>query len=249
MADDQIYTSDYSNLSSGPIRGRLGRERKDGSRGRARMSIEIQSEVLVHQFDELQLGHGPALAAAQVIADKIRGITEQVAPSTAVDRKYKEAAYQRGEGYAVSRNTWRGTKSGPGPVRPGASRFDQGLRKFNFSGTFADGIAARENKTDRTWTINVPANRLDPRTSRNAAEFAFITDALRRLVPELDDPAKLLADPRVNAAIDEAVEQLVINAAKYNEILRRKVFTAQITLGGAINPVPAPFRGIQKVLL
>lgn len=242
--DDVIVTSDYSNLTSGPIRGRMGRERQDGSRGRARMTIEIKSEPLVHQFDEVQLGHGPAEAAAQVLAEKVRAISEPVSPTTQEDRKYKEAAYKRGESYAVKRFTWRGNKGeGKGP------HFDQGHRKFNFSGTFADSIVARENTTDKSWTVNVAANRLDPRTSRNATEFAVIVEALRRLVPELDHPERLLHDPRVKAAIDDAVENVVLNAAKLNQTLRAKLWQARFSLGGAIRLPPGVSWGVQRVVL
>jgi hypothetical protein len=242
MADDDVIcTSDYSNLTSGPIRGRLGRERKDGTLGRARMTIEIQSEPLVHVFDEVQLGHGPAEAAAQVLAEKVRGISETVAPETALTRKHQEAAYARGESWAKKR--FGGPRLGERPPNPSS------LRKFNHSGTFADSIVARENKTDKTWTVNVAANRLDPRTSRNAAEFAFITDALRRLVPELDDPARLQNDPRVMKAIDDAVESLILNAAKLNQQLRAKLWQARLSLGGAIRLPPGVSWGVQRVVL
>lgn len=238
-ADDTIYTSDYSNLSSGNIQGRLGRERQDGSRGRARMSIEIRSEVLVHQLDEVQLGHGPAEAAAGVYREKVEAIAEPVAPTTQETRKYQEAAFARGETWATKRFGFRGMD---------AVSFDGGHRKFNHSGTFAKSIVARENKTDKTWTVNVAAIRLDPRTSRNAGEFAFITEALRRLVPEIDDPSRLLADPRVKAAIDDAVDSLIINAAKYQDVLRKRLSQLRFTLGGAV-PLPGPIRGLQRTFL
>lgn len=242
MADDDvIVTSDYSNLSNGPIRGRLGRERKDGTRGRARMTIEIQSEPLVHVFDEVQLGHGPAEAAAEVLREKVRGIQEKASPSTNEYRAKIEKAYERGEAWAQRRVNWRGNKGGV--------TFQSDDRKFNHSGTFADSLVARENKTDKSWTLNVAANRLDPRTSRNATEFAFITSALRRLVPELDDPARLLNDPRVVAAIDQAVESLILNAAKLNQQLRAKLWQARLSLGGAIRLPPGVNWGVQRVVL
>jgi len=234
MADDTIVLSDYSNLSSGNIKGRLGRERQDGTRGRARVSIEFRSEPLVAQFDETQLGHGPAEAAAQVLAEKVEAISEPVAPTTQETRKYQEKAYSAGAAWATKRFGFRDMKT---------VSFDGGHRKFNHSGTFAKSIVARENKTDRSWTVNVAANRLDPRTSRDGSQFAFITEALRRLVPEIDDPARLLADPRVNAAIDDAVESLVLNAAKYNELLRSRLWRQRLTLGGAFSPL----RGLQSI--
>lgn len=242
MADDDVIVlSDYTNLSSGNIRGRQGRERKDGSRGRGRMTIEIVSEPLVCQFDEVQLGHGPAEAAAQVLAEKVRAIQEDAAPSTILTRKAQENAYARGETWATKR--FGGPRLGSMPPNPGS------YRKFNHSGTLADSFTAKENKTEKSWTVNVAANRLDPRTSRNAAEFAFITDALRRLVPEIDDPAALLRDPRVDAAIDQAVESLILNAAKRNEMLRSQLWQARLSLGGAIRLPPGVSWGVQRVVL
>jgi hypothetical protein len=209
---DVIVTSDYSNLGSGAITGRLGRTRKDGTRGRARMSIEIQSEPLVHCFDELQLGHEPAQAAAKALADRVRKINQPVAESTQLTRKYQEAAFQRGAPWARSR--FGGPRMGPRSP-------DTGKREhFNHSGTFADSIVGTENRTEKSWTINVAANRLDPRTSRNAFEFRFITDALRRLVPEFDDPRRLAELPEVRAAVEKSIDSLIFKAAALGDKLR-----------------------------
>jgi hypothetical protein len=242
MADDVILLSDYSNLSSGSIKGRLGRERKDGTRGRARMTIEIRSEPLTCQFDETQLGHGPAEAAAEVLREKVQAITEKVSPTTAETRQYQEAAYNR-EGKRTRRHRGEAKSSdGSWAKKRFGFRgmenvtFDQGLRKFNHSGTFAKSIVARENKTDKTWTVNVAANRLDPRTSGGAAEFAFITDALRRLVPEIDDPARLLADPRVAAAVDQAIESLILDKPRYNALLKSRLWRERLGAFGVRLP-------------
>lgn len=216
---DVIVTSDYSNLGTGAITGRLGRTRKDGTRGRARMTIEIQSEPLVHVFDELQLGHEPAQAAAKALADKVRKITVPVAQSTELTRKYQENAFARGAAWARARF---------GGPKMGARSPDAAKREmFNHSGTFADSIVGTENRTEKSWTINVAANRLDPRTSRNASEFRFITDALRRLIPEMDDPARLANVPEVQKAVADSINSMIFKASQLSEKLRvQRLLTA-----------------------
>lgn len=209
---DVIVTSDYSNLTSGAITGRLGRTRADGTRGRARMSIQIQSEPLVHNFDELALGHGPAQAAAKALADKVRKIGEPVRESTQLTRKYQENAYQRGEAWV--RRRFGGPKMGPRAPDAGKREY------FNHSGTFADSIVGTENRTEKAWTVNVAASRLDPRTSRSVSEFKFITDSLRRLVPEMDDPRLLAELPEVQAAVSKSIEDLITVASALNQKLR-----------------------------
>lgn len=232
-----IVTSDYSNLSSGAITGRLGRERKDGSRGRARMTIEIKSEPIVHNFDELQLGKEPAEAVAKALADKVRAIGEIVRPATQLTRKYQESAHQRGEAWVRSR--FGGARMGPRVPDPANRRY------FNHSGTFADSIVGTENRTEKSWTINVAATRLDPRTSRNSTEFAFITDALRRLVPEFDDPRKLGDLPEVRDAVERSIEAMIFKAADLQERLRRMRLQSVLSafrLDGLA-------RGVQSVIL
>ncbi len=220
-----IVTSDYSNLSAGAITGRLGRtSARTGQRGRARMSIEIQSEPLVHVFDEIQLGHGPAQAAAKALADKVRRIGEHVSSDTLVTRSYQEAAYARGEQWARSR--FGGPKMGPRAPRQGEARM------FNHSGTFADSIVGTQNLTEKSWTVNVAANRLDPRTSRSPHEFAFITDALRRLIPEMDNPHLLAELPEVNEAVRKSIADLIISARELNDKLREQRFMMALDLLG-----------------
>lgn len=231
-----IVTSDYSNLSSGALVGRLGRTNAAGVRGRARFSIEIRSEPLVFNFDELQLGQGPAMAAAAGLQKKIRAVTDPVKASTEVTRQRQRAAYERGEAWAKKR--FGGPRLGPRPPTD-SSRF------LNFSDTFASSIVGTENRTEKSWTLNVAANRLDPRTSRNATEFAFITSALRRLVPEIDDP-RLLGEMReVREAVSKSIDDMITTARKLNNKLRVQVLTQALSLLG-LGPLAG---GIQTILL
>ncbi|HMG21773.1 MAG TPA: hypothetical protein VK607_10665 [Kofleriaceae bacterium] len=233
-----IVTSDYSNLSSGAITGRLGRtSATTGERGRARMSIQIESEPLVHVFDEVQLGHGPAQAAAGALAEKVRRISSTVSESTQLTRSYQEQAYAAGKRWARSR--FGGPRMGERPPRDGE------LRKFNHSGTTADSIVGTENKTERAWTVNVAANRLDPRTSRTPHEFAFITDALRAEVPEMDNPHRLAELPEVRAAVAASIDSLIMKAAALNDKLRAQRLSSVLSLFRLDGLVG----GVQKILM
>lgn len=235
-----IITSDYSNLSTGAIRGRLGRtSATTGERGRARMSIEIVSEPLVHNFDELQLGHEPARAAARALADRVRGIGENVSESTQLTRHYQEEGYRQGKRWATSR--FGGPRMGPRPPREGE------LRHFNHSGTFADSIVGTENRTEKSWTVNVAASRLDPRTSRTASEFAFITDKLRELVPAMDNPRELAQLPEVREAVRQSIEGLIVKARELNDKLRQQRLWTALDALGLSGPLRQLQGGIQRV--
>lgn len=209
-----IVSSDYSNLTAGAVTGRQGRlSAKTGERGRARMTMTITAEPLIHgAVEDVALAQMLASSAAEVLRKKVTGINEIVAESTQLTRKYQEAAYDRGESWTQAR--FGGGKMGNRAPKSGERRY------FNHSGRFAESIVATPNKKEGSATVNVAANRLDPRTSRNAAEFAFITSALIRLVPELGDPAALVATPEVMKALDDMAESVVFNAAKRNKQLR-----------------------------
>lgn len=222
-ASDVIVLSDYSNLSVGAIKGRLGRtSATTGLRGRARMSVEIVAEPLVHNFDDLQLGKGPSEAIANALRAGVEGITETVSDRTLETRKYQERAYQEGRGWALDR--FGGGRLGPMPPRAGEARH------FNHSGRFAKSIVATENRTDKSWTVNVAANRLDPRTSRTASDFASITRTLIRLVPEFGDPRRLAHHPLVRDAIEASIETLIVDARKRGQELLATLRRAQLDL-------------------
>lgn len=236
-----VVTSDYTGLTAGSIKGQLGRERKNGTRGNARMTIEIKSEPLVHVFDDVAQAQLLASASAEVLRKKVTSISETASPRTLETRKYQETAYKNGEAWAVGRFGFRG--------QMGPRHFDGGGRMFNHSGTFAQSIVATPNKTEGNATINVAKNRLDPTTS-GAGEFRHITDALIRLVPELGDPAALMQTPEVMKALDDSVEQMIFNAAKRNKQLRGQLGAALIDnalgalgLGGLRGRVVSAFYG------
>lgn len=206
--------TDYRGLSAGAAKGRLGRESaKTGERGRARVSIEIQAEPLIHgAMDNVAQAQLLASAAAEVMRKKVTGITELVAVSTQLTRKSQEAAYDRGERWTQPR--FGGGRLGNRAPKTGERRY------FNHSGRFAESIVGTPNKTEGTATVNVAANRLDPRTSHNAGEFAHITNALIRLVPEMADPQMLVLNTEIKEAFDTVGRSIVIAAMERNKQLR-----------------------------
>jgi hypothetical protein len=237
VADDVIVLSDYSNLTSGNIRGGAGRLRQDGTRGRAGMSISIQAEPLVHNFDELMLGKRPAEAMAQRLREKGEQIGEIASERTLETRKYQEKAYRDGKPWAVAR--FAGGRTGATPPRDGSGRM------WNHSGRTWKSLIATENRTRREWTVNVAVNRLDPRTSRNASDFAPIPDSLRRLLPEIDDPERLLADPLVRGALESSIADMITEARDLNQRLREQRLTAALGIvrqisGGLMTSVFGP---------
>lgn len=222
-ASDVIVLSDYTNLSTGAIKGRLGRtSAKTGLRGRARMSVEIIAEPLVHNFDDLQLGKGPSEAIANALRKGIEGITETVSDRTLETRKYQEHAYAAGKSWVKAR--FGGGRMADTPPRAGEARH------FNHSGRTAKSIVATENKTEKSWTVNVAANRLDPRTSRGAGDFAAITETLIRLVPEFGDPRRLAEHPLVKAAIAASIDDLIVDAKKRGQDLLAALRQARLDL-------------------
>lgn len=209
-------------LNVGSARERRGRMRKNGTRAKSRFTVEIRSEPLLHDFDELALGHRPAEAIAETLREKIRGITATVADSTFEWRQRVSREWAAGKISQSIRKRYTGgrLKETPPPTGPRNAL-------FNFSGRLAKGIFARENKTDRAWTVNAPANRLDPSTFRNPAQFSAMLAKLQELVPELLHPEKLGRDERVRTAIVDSIDDLIIEAksrlSEKRKLLRRQM--------------------------
>jgi hypothetical protein len=165
-----------------------------------RVSVTIKSQLLLHEFDALALGQAPAQAIREILAKRIEAI--QAAPSigTLVFRKAAIAAYQRGARWALNRYA-RGRMEATPPF--------QGDRLFNDSGRLAKGIFVRENKTEQSWTVNVPANRFDVRTFRNAADLLRMIERLQSLVPELGDPRALNRHRELREVIADSIYRVI----------------------------------------
>lgn len=159
------------------------------TRGR-HASVEIKADPLEHDFDEVELGRGPAQAIRDAIATGIRGIRERAKPATIRKREQARAALARGEAWAVER--YRGRQPG------------QSDRLFNDSGALAD-LAVRQGRDG--WEVTTPSHRplLAPRDFDSGA-FAAMMRRLRELVPAIEDPT---GDPKVREAIEASAGRVV----------------------------------------
>jgi hypothetical protein len=173
------------------------------SRGKERTTIEIVSEPLLMDLDELALGAGPADAVRDRLSKDTKAITgdaqsggSTAAPSTLARRK----AAADNPAAPANRKRYSGG-------RTGFKAPNQTVRLFNDSGRLADGWFVRENKEDRAWTVNAPANRLDPTTF--GPGFDAMLERFRALMPVLKDSRALLSDSGFSAAVSKALSDLV----------------------------------------
>ena len=166
-----------------------GKERKP------RYTIEVRSQPLLMDFDEMLLGEKPAEALKGVIQDQINAITEKASAATLARRARSAGEFRAGLPSATKR--YSGGRMGP--MAP-----NQRDTLFNDSGRMREGIFVRQNPTDKTFTINLPANR-------DFAQDVAMFEKFRALVPALD-PAKAAQLPAVKAAIEGAIGGMIQKA-------------------------------------
>jgi hypothetical protein len=186
-------------------------QRRTSKSGKARYTVNVKSEPLIHNLDAAQLGQGPAEAIAASLRKKVRGITQTASAATLRARATALAAFTRGEAWALK-------KYGGG--RMGSMAPYRSDKAMNDSGRLAEGIVAQANKKEHAWTINVPANRLDETTARGgAAGVMRIWQQLVTLVPEFADARRLLDDADVFKSLELSVGQLIVKAQETRDML------------------------------
>jgi hypothetical protein len=209
----------------------------------ARWTVQIKADKLPLVFDPKRLGQGPAEAAAQVIRDKIRGLSETVTPATRAARERALTAFRAGTPWAKRRYgglyippsasivglpgaTGKRSNRLP-PMEPGATS----PSFWRDSGRFIAGLIVRPTK-DNEWVVNVPANRFDPVTFNNGGREALLVQIrrLQELVPELGDARALERHPDVRAAIGDATDAMLFQllGRKY---MRQTQLRAQLRAG------------------
>ncbi len=186
---DTFFTKRTGTLPSGKTRA-------------PRYTVEVRSEPLLFDFDEMNIGFEFADAYRQVISDQIRHIVEPVKQVTRRLRAKALEAYTFGADWAMER--YSGGRLGPMPPNP------QSSAKFNDSGRLAKGVFVRQNTKDKTFTVNLPTNRFNPSVSGQATVMKWFAD-LRRLVPALD-PQKAAQLPAIQAASDRAIKGMIVKA-------------------------------------
>lgn len=196
-----VVLNDFSGL------GTFEKRSRTTSRGtKDRFSVSIRSEPILHAFDNLPLGRGPAEAIADVLRDKIGGVAATASPSTLLYRRRARDAFERGAKWA--RKRYAGGRTGAMP--PG-----QTDRLFSDSGRLAKTIAVRENKVEGTWTVNVAANRFSTQTFTEQ-DLSRMVERLRQFVPELGDARKLATHREVNEAVARSLDQMLRKARMIN---------------------------------
>ena len=180
----------------------LTERKRTTSRGtKSRYSVTIDAQPIVHDFSGTRLGDGPAEAMRDVLERKVRAVSGNVSQATILFRKHASNALASGARWAMRRY---------GGGRTGVKQPNQsGDALFNDSGRLAQGFYVRQNTTEKSWTVNVPANRLDPSTFRSQAEFQAMAKRLQTAVPELGDPRAMVAAPEVRTAIRSSMHDLI----------------------------------------
>jgi hypothetical protein len=109
-------------------------------------------------------------------------------------------AFGRGESWALKRYAGG---------RIGAKAPNQ-TNKFGMDSLrTVDGLSMRPNLTDSSYTINVPANRMNPDTF--GAGFDAYMNRLMELIPVLD-PKRALGDKEIEGAIKQGVADMISKA-------------------------------------
>lgn len=180
------------------------RQRTSSSGTKSRFTLTVKSEPISHTLDEVALGALPAKALRDVLSEQIKAISQPVSAGTSLARKYQRTGYAAGKPWATRR--FSGGKTGATPPTDSD-------RMFNNSGRLADGLFIRLNPSEHEYTVNVPANRLDPSTFKGTT-FTAMLEKLRELVPGLANPAELAGDPRVQDAVLKTLKDLLIKKQK-----------------------------------
>jgi hypothetical protein len=171
-----------------------------GKQRKARYAIDIKSEPLLFELDELNLGNKPAEAWAQRIRDNVIGISAVASKATQALRVKGAIALAAGASWATKRYSGG---------RIGTMQPNQTDKLFNDSGRLAKSIHMRPNLTDSSYTINVAANRFNP--DLFGAGFEVMMNKFVTLVPMLD-PKKAFADPDIEKAIKEGLADMMTKA-------------------------------------
>lgn len=193
-----------------------------GGKTSVRYTVEIKGDSLVARFDAKQLAAGPAQAIAQHLRERIESISAPASDATMRARTTALKAFVHGKPWALKR--YGGGRLGSMPP----ARTD---RAFNDSGRFAKSIVAKPNKDGDGWTINVAANRLDPK-SIGEAGVTRVWARLVALVPEFAQPSLMSSSIPVRKAIQESTRALMQKASEAE--LQQKIREMEQRIDAAI---------------
>jgi hypothetical protein len=181
------------NVSLAQRRGTLA----SGERRKARYSIEVKSEPLLLDLNEMNLGGQLAEAWTQRVKDQLQGVSTVVSKGTQAMREKARIAFNAGAAWALKR--YSGGRIGP--MAPNQSD------KFgNDSGRLIKSVHLRQNLTDASYTMNVASNRLN-REQFGRGYDAFV-ERLISYAPILD-PKRAIGDPIIERAVKDAAASAI----------------------------------------
>ena len=217
-----------NSISGGSASIRRRFSAKTGRASKDRVTIEIESEPLVHMFDDTALGAGPAQAIRDKVEQAIKSITAQASASTIARRKRAYLDLSGGGADKATRQRYTGGRIGT-KLPTGSTTL------FNDSGRLADGLFTRQNPSEGNWTTNVPANRFTPDTQH-------LVGKLFDLIGNQISSSALLSDIGVRRALRDSLDQLLVKAKNETDIKRQQLQLAQMNvakklLAGAIRLV------------
>lgn len=193
-----------------------------GTKRKPRYTIEMKSEPILLNFDPYVLSNGPADALRAVISDQIRLNPGKVANATKARRARRAVEFAAGLPTALKR--YSGGRTGAKPPNPSSDQFAVD------SGRLHEGIFVRQNRTDKSYTVNVPASRLTTETGEfTAGDLSKFFARLVSLVPALD--ARYAANlPAVKRSVDEAINLLITKAEDVQRAKLQALRKAQLQL-------------------
>lgn len=200
---------------------------------RDKVTIEIETEPLLFELDEMVLGQPAADAVKEIIQSQINGISKRVSDATLERRKRAHKDAGRSRWY---KKRYSGGRTGDTPPGPNSTQWGVD------SGRMANNLTVRDNPTDASYTVNVVANRLKQETFGKG--FLAFVQELSRLVPAIGNPRSMIGDKRFERGVNEAVNLMITKGkdrADAERILRLKMLRAQ-----RVKAIAAGFRFVSK---
>ena len=189
----------------------LSQRTRTSSAGKAtvRYTLDIKATPILNTLNGVDMGKGPAFAIRDLLEAQTLAISQPAAPATVLKRRQAAAALARGEAWATRRYTGGRT----GLTRPGTGGANGAGNTFgNDSGRLARGYFVMQNPKEGSWTVNVPANRLDPSTWNGSGFEAFVSRFVQ-LVPALGNPRSILNEESFVRAVAQSHPVKVLTGA------------------------------------
>lgn len=181
---------------------------------KSRYSISIETEPVLHDFSEVRLGRDVAETIADTLRQSFAKTTHTVSDQTLEFRNYAADAYARSAPWAVAR--YSGGRTGATPPMGGS-------QVGTDSGRLSKTIYIQDVPKEKSWIVNVAANRLTPETSRNHAQYLAMVKRIQDAVPELGNVQALMRHPAVRDEIEASIANMIAVASAKNKQLRGKL--------------------------